>query len=60
MGEAAEAGIQPGDVVLAVNNTRVNTVKAFRSALQRARKSVALLIERSGTSVYVPFRLEER
>ena len=34
-GEAAEAGIQPGDVVLAVNNTRVNTVKAFRSALQR-------------------------
>ena len=59
-GEAAEAGIQPGDVVLAVNNTRVNTLKAFRSALQKARKSVALLIERDGTTVYVPFRLGER
>jgi len=58
--EAAEAGIQPGDVVLAVNNTRVNTLKAFRSALQKARKSVALLIERDGASVYVPFRLGER
>ena len=59
-GEAAEAGIQPGDVVLAVNNTRVNTLKAFRSALQKARKSVALLIERDGAPVYVPFRLGER
>jgi serine protease Do len=59
-GEAAEAGIQPGDVVLAVNNTRVSTLKAFRSALQKARKSVALLIERDATSVYVPFRLGER
>jgi serine protease Do len=59
-GEAADAGIQPGDVVLAVNNTRVNTLKAFRSALQKARKSVALLIERDGASVYVPFRLGER
>jgi len=59
-GDAAEAGIQPGDVVLAVNNTRVSTLKAFRSALQKARKSVALLIERDGASVYVPFGLGER
>jgi len=59
-GEAAAAGIQPGDIVLAVNNTRVSTVKAFRAALQQARKSVALLIEREGDSLFIGVKLAEQ
>jgi len=59
-GEAAAAGIQPGDIVLAVNNTRVSTVKAFRAALQQARKTVALLIEREGDSLFIGLKLAEQ
>lgn len=60
MGEAAASGIQPGDIILAVNNTRVNTLKEFRAALQKARKSIALLIERDGDSIFVPLRPAEQ
>ena len=45
-GAAQNAGIQPGDVILRVNNTDVASVKAFNDAVAKLdpRKPVALLV----------------
>ncbi|HUI99566.1 MAG TPA: DegQ family serine endoprotease [Usitatibacter sp.] len=45
-GAAANAGIQPGDVILRVNNTDIASVKAFNDAIARLdpKKPVALLV----------------
>ena len=45
-GPAQTAGIQPGDVILRVNNTDVASVKAFNDALAKLdpKKPVALLV----------------
>ena len=51
-GAALAAGIQPGDVILRVNNTDVPNAKAFNDAMAKleARKPVALLVrDENGT-----------
>ncbi|MDA8094169.1 MAG: DegQ family serine endoprotease [Betaproteobacteria bacterium] len=54
-GAAAEAGIEPGDVVLAVNDKKVRTVAEFNRLVARstAKHSVALLMRRGNESIYV-------
>jgi serine protease Do len=56
-GPAARAGIQPGDVVLAVNGRDLTSVDQLRRALEGKPKSVALLILRDGARIFVPVRL---
>jgi serine protease Do len=56
-GPAAVAGIEPGDVLLAVDGTPVSTVDEVHAALGSGHKSVALLIARNGAKIYVPVRL---
>ncbi|HEX8978248.1 MAG TPA: DegQ family serine endoprotease [Parasulfuritortus sp.] len=57
-GSAARAGIQPGDIILAVGNTAVNSVADLAQALDvKKHKTVALLIKRGGASSYVPLHL---
>ena len=56
-GPAAAAGIQRGDVLLAVNGTAVQSVEQVRAATAQAGKSVALLIARDGEKIFVPVRL---
>ena len=58
-GDALLAGIRVGDVILAVNNTEVNTVAQFRRAIDAVPrgKSVALLVRRGNSTVYVPMKL---
>jgi serine protease Do len=56
-GPAAKAGIQPGDVLLAVNGTPAKDVEQVRSAIAKAGKSVALLVQRDGTRIFVPVQL---
>jgi len=56
-GPAAKAGVQSGDVLLAINGTPVKDVEQVRAAMARADKSVALLIERDGNKIFVPVRL---
>jgi serine protease Do len=56
-GAAERAGIQPGDLLLAIDGQPVTTVARASVAATQARKSVALLIQRGGIKMYVPLRL---
>ena len=56
-GPAATAGVQAGDVLLAINGTPAQSVAQVREAVAKAGKSVALLIERDGNTIFVPVRL---
>jgi serine protease Do len=55
-GAAAKAGVRPGDVVVAVNGSPVDSVDAVRSAAEKADKSVALLVRRGEQTLFVPIR----
>jgi len=56
-GPAARAGVEPGDVLLAVNGKPVNSVDEVKGLLKSKPKNVALLIERDGERIFVPVRL---
>jgi serine protease Do len=56
-GAAARAGVEPGDVILAVNGTPAKSVEQVRSVLAKAEKSVALLIQRGDDKIFVPVRI---
>lgn len=55
-GNAAKAGIQPGDVLLAVDGTRVQSVSQLRQLLQKDKRDneVALLVEHRDHQIFVP------
>ena len=59
-GAGARAGVRKGDVILAVNNQDVKSVEAFNQMMGQFDKGriVALLVRRSGNSIYLPFRLD--
>lgn len=56
-GPAALAGVQAGDVLLAINGTPAKSVEQVREVAAKADKSVALLIQRDGDRIFVPVRL---
>ncbi len=56
-GPAAAAGVQPGDLLLAVNGQPAKSVQAVRDAVSHADKAVALLVQRPGAKIVVPVRL---
>jgi len=57
-GAAARAGIETGDVIVAVNNQEVNSVEEFdRLINEPTRKSAALLVKRGEDAHYVSVRL---
>jgi serine protease Do len=56
-GRAAEAGIQPGDVVLSVDGTAVQSVDQLRKLVQAHDKQIALLIQRGEARLFVPVTL---
>jgi serine protease Do len=56
-GAAARAGIQPGDVILALNDTPVKSVEQLKSLVQKSDKTVALLIQREANRMYVPLQI---
>ena len=56
-GPAALAGVQAGDVLVAVNGTPIESVAQVRTIVAKATKSVALLIQRDGSKIFVPVRL---
>ena len=56
-GPAAAAGVQEGDIILALNSQRVKTPDELRRAVAKAGKHVALLVQRNDSKVFVPIDL---
>jgi len=56
-GRAAEAGIQPGDVVLSVDGTPVQSIEQLRALVRGHDKQVALLIQRGDSRIFIPVGL---
>jgi serine protease Do len=57
-GPAAIAGVEPGDVILAVNGVPVDSIGAFRTAVNASGATVALLIQRDDAQIFVPVRID--
>jgi len=56
-GPAARAGIEAGDVLLAINGQPVQSVDQVKSVLSAKPKSIALLVQRDGEKIFVPVKL---
>jgi serine protease Do len=56
-GPAESAGIQPGDVILAVNGRPVSSVDELKQMIAQAGNSIALLIQRDNAQIFVPVDL---
>ena len=56
-GPAARAGLEQGDVLLAINGQMVGSIEQVRSVMAKKPKSVALLVERRGERIFVPVNL---
>ncbi len=56
-GAAANAGVQPGDVLLSINGRPVNSVEQVREVVGKSSKSVALLIQRGSDKIFIPVRI---
>ena len=56
-GAAAEAGVRPGDIVIAANGTSVKSVEQLRSVVSGSTTHVALLVQRGDTRVFLPIEL---
>jgi serine protease Do len=56
-GAAARAGIQAGDVILALNDTPVTSIEQLKSLMKKTDKTVALLIQRESGRMYVPIQV---
>lgn len=57
-GPSAQAGVQAGDVLLAINGTPAQSVEQVREVVAKAtNKSVALLIQRGEDKIFVPVRI---
>jgi serine protease Do len=53
-GPAALAGVQPGDVLISINGVPVRNIEQVRATVAKADKSVALLIQRGDSKIFVP------
>jgi len=56
-GPAADAGIQPGDVVLSVDGSPVSSAQQLREKIREHDKQVALLVQRGDSRIFVPVEL---
>lgn len=56
-GPAALAGVQSGDVLLSINGVAVKNIEQVRAAVAKSGKSVALLIQRGDSKIFVPVNL---
>ncbi|MGZ8289148.1 MAG: DegQ family serine endoprotease [Telluria sp.] len=56
-GAAANAGVEPGDVILSINGRPVTSVAQVRDVVGKSTKSVALLIQRGNDKIFIPVRI---
>jgi serine protease Do len=57
IGPAARAGIEAGDIILAVNGTSVKTVEQLQALLSKESKHLAVLIQREDAKIFIPVKL---
>jgi serine protease Do len=59
-GVAADAGIQPGDVILRIQDNPVRNIREFDKIIKNlpAGKSVAVLIQRRGSPVFLALKIK--
>jgi len=57
-GPAAQAGIRPGDIILAVNGEKVGSVDKLRSLVDKAGKRLALHIIRGDMKLFIALKIE--
>lgn len=60
-GIAMDAGIQPGDVILRVQNTPIKNAADFNKVIANlpVKKSIAMLIQRNGSPVFIAFKIDK-
>jgi serine protease Do len=56
-GAAERAGVRPGDVIVAVNNTPVKSIDQLKSLVDKSGKTVALLVQRNDARIFIPVTL---
>ena len=56
-GAAAEAGIQPGDVILSFNGQAVQSTEQLKALIAKAGGNAALLVQRGRNRIFVPVEL---
>lgn len=56
-GPAERAGIQRGDVILALNGVKLSSAEQLQKLAEKAGKHVALLVQRGGQTLFVPLSL---
>tara|TARA_B100000035_G_scaffold112962_1_gene95848 strand:- start:3925 stop:5322 length:1398 start_codon:yes stop_codon:yes gene_type:complete len=58
-GSASASGIRTGDVILAFNNSAVESTASFNNKIRRVPKgkTIALLIYRNGNTIYIPVKV---
>lgn len=56
-GPAAMAGVQAGDVLLSINGVPVKSIEQVRTVVAKSDKSVALLIQRGESKIFVPVNI---
>jgi serine protease Do len=57
-GPAATAGIEPGDVIIAVNNEQVKSVSQLQQLTDKSKGgSIAVLVQRDKQRIYIPVKV---
>jgi serine protease Do len=56
-GPAASAGVEPGDIILGVDGRAVRSPEELEKAATAAGKTIALLVQRQDSQVFLPLQL---
>jgi S1-C subfamily serine protease len=54
--EGERVGLQPGDLIMAVNNKTVADIQVFKNLIKQSGNRLLLRIERAGQYFFVPLR----
>ena len=55
-GIAAGSGIQPKDIIIAINSQRISSIKQFRTVMAEVGMRAALLVQREGNMIFIPLK----
>ena len=53
---ASSAGLKPGDVLLEINKTPIQSVQSFTTLYKNAKDNILLLVYRGGSTMYLVIR----